>query len=110
MTMTEVFYQLEVLLKLTFITRCSARRALRNTSASSQISADDLLYCCALIKSPLQHTQNVVSKFGIIYAGQGRELPHLETLGSYLQSSREVQASGPLCRTQTHAFSVTVIT
>ena len=96
MTIKEVFYQLEVLLKLTFVTRCSARKALHNASAGSQISTDDLLYCCAFIKSPLQHAQNVVSKFGVISAGQGRELPHLETLGSSLQSSREVQASGPL--------------
>lgn len=70
---------------------------MRNASASSQISTGDLLYYCAFIKSPLQHVQNVVSKFGVIYAGQGRELPHLETLGGSLQTIREVQASGPCC-------------
>lgn len=94
MMIKEVYFQLEAVVKFTFVIHCSARKTLCNASASSQISPDDLLHCCVFKK--LQHAQNAVSKLEVIYAGRTSELAHLETLGSSLQSSREVQALGPL--------------
>lgn len=94
MSIKGAYFQREAAVKFTFVIHCSARQALCNASAGSQISPDDLLYCCVFKK--LQHAQNAVSKLEVIYAGRTRELAHLEALSSSLQSSREVQALGPL--------------